>query len=236
MRFSPTLLACCTAATLFGLPVFAADATDVAESSTTDAMADDTALTTDIDEPTGQRPETADIQIVSLQQPANGTVELANSAVDTAQVPDELQIAQAQEDAAETPEETLDRLLEGIGRPAEPLPVEDAEETEPTPAPDAPGSEDPAQEENVVEEEPDEVQVLVAELDVVTLDGSPLDPALEDIVYQAITLRPGRPATRSQLQEDINNVFGTGFFANVRARSEERRVGKECRSRWSPYH
>src|SRR2546421_3607986 len=25
-------------------------------------------------------------------------------------------------------------------------------------------------------------------------------------------------------------------FAAVRARSEERRVGKECRSRWSPYH
>ena len=23
---------------------------------------------------------------------------------------------------------------------------------------------------------------------------------------------------------------------NLRARSEERRVGKECRSRWSPYH
>jgi len=23
---------------------------------------------------------------------------------------------------------------------------------------------------------------------------------------------------------------------NVNARSEERRVGKECRSRWSPYH
>ena len=23
---------------------------------------------------------------------------------------------------------------------------------------------------------------------------------------------------------------------NVRSRSEERRVGKECRSRWSPYH
>ena len=25
-------------------------------------------------------------------------------------------------------------------------------------------------------------------------------------------------------------------FGNVIARSEERRVGKECRSRWSPYH
>mgnify|MGYP006982471164 CR=1 FL=1 len=23
---------------------------------------------------------------------------------------------------------------------------------------------------------------------------------------------------------------------NIRRRSEERRVGKECRSRWSPYH
>ena len=25
-------------------------------------------------------------------------------------------------------------------------------------------------------------------------------------------------------------------FANYQLRSEERRVGKECRSRWSPYH
>src|SRR2546430_8705198 len=28
-------------------------------------------------------------------------------------------------------------------------------------------------------------------------------------------------------------VLGTGYRVN---RSEERRVGKECRSRWSPYH
>src|SRR5256885_4587088 len=27
-----------------------------------------------------------------------------------------------------------------------------------------------------------------------------------------------------------------GQFAGAAARSEERRVGKECRSRWSPYH
>ena len=25
-------------------------------------------------------------------------------------------------------------------------------------------------------------------------------------------------------------------FARIKKRSEERRVGKECRSRWSPYH
>src|SRR2546427_5614014 len=29
---------------------------------------------------------------------------------------------------------------------------------------------------------------------------------------------------------------GTYWFAPIVARSEERRVGKECRSRWSPYH
>ena len=27
-----------------------------------------------------------------------------------------------------------------------------------------------------------------------------------------------------------------GEFADLQVRSEERRVGKECRSRWSPYH
>ena len=26
------------------------------------------------------------------------------------------------------------------------------------------------------------------------------------------------------------------FYKNIGKRSEERRVGKECRSRWSPYH
>ena len=36
-------------------------------------------------------------------------------------------------------------------------------------------------------------------------------------------------------------LYGFDFFRNwldamSKARSEERRVGKECRSRWSPYH
>ena len=42
-----------------------------------------------------------------------------------------------------------------------------------------------------------------------------------------------------------NNVVDTvtageeinfGVAVNIKDRSEERRVGKECRSRWSPYH
>ena len=31
-------------------------------------------------------------------------------------------------------------------------------------------------------------------------------------------------------------IFRSNIFLESAARSEERRVGKECRSRWSPYH
>ena len=40
---------------------------------------------------------------------------------------------------------------------------------------------------------------------------------------------------------DIDGVFqggrfNSGMICEIIDRSEERRVGKECRSRWSPYH
>ena len=31
-------------------------------------------------------------------------------------------------------------------------------------------------------------------------------------------------------------LAGDGIGPEISTRSEERRVGKECRSRWSPYH
>ena len=43
----------------------------------------------------------------------------------------------------------------------------------------------------------------------------------------------------ADIAEEIGRLYG---FHNIptkplsRSRSEERRVGKECRSRWSPYH
>jgi len=48
----------------------------------------------------------------------------------------------------------------------------------------------------------------------------------------------------SSLQHDVDRLAAEGVirFAQLAtstkrlARSEERRVGKECRSRWSPYH
>lgn len=230
MRFSPTLLACCTVATLFGLPVVAADVA-VAESLTVDEVADDTVVTADAAQPieqlAGQLQETTVAEGSSLPSSA-ATVAEADVFEDAV----ELDVVEAEttaddvllvQDATETPEETLERLLEGIGQPSEPVLVEEEPESPvPEPAPESPASTDEAAGEEAAEEE---VQVLVAELDVVTLDGSPLDPELEDIAYQAITLRPGRPATRSQLQEDINNVFATGFFANVRARPDDTDLG-----------
>src|SRR3712207_9412844 len=50
-------------------------------------------------------------------------------------------------------------------------------------------------------------------------------------------------ATRGNPLEDINALKQVSFVMKYGAvvkeekkRSEERRVGKECRSRWSPYH
>ncbi|MBE9069119.1 BamA/TamA family outer membrane protein [Leptolyngbya cf. ectocarpi LEGE 11479] len=214
MRFSPTLLACCTVATLFGLPVLAADATDVVETST--AEADDAGLTADMAQlvELPSEAETVEAETVEVSPPQ----QLENS---PAPVDDTLLVQDA-EIPDETPEEKLERLLEGIGQPARP-----PEEPDVPPTPEAETPSDATPDEGVAEEEPveEEIPVLVAELDVVTLDGSALDPDLEDIVYQALTLRPGRTATRSQLQEDINNVFATGFFANVRARPDDTDLG-----------
>lgn len=71
-----------------------------------------------------------------------------------------------------------------------------------------------------VEADTEETRVLVAEVDVV---GAP--PELEAEVYRVIRTEPGRTTTRSQLQEDINAVFATGFFSNVRAEPTDTPLG-----------
>src|SRR5260221_2182328 len=47
---------------------------------------------------------------------------------------------------------------------------------------------------------------------------------------------PQRVAHRPVGPLDSGDARGEQAAAIARARSEERRVGKECRSRWSPYH
>src|SRR5216683_1715043 len=54
-----------------------------------------------------------------------------------------------------------------------------------------------------------------------------------DVCSSDLTLgKPSRFATTWRLYTSKT----TSWFAFMCARSEERRVGKECRSRWSPYH
>jgi len=62
-----------------------------------------------------------------------------------------------------------------------------------------------------------EPRVLVAEVAIANAQGQPLPPELQNQVYGAISTQPGRTTTRSQLQADINSIFATGYFSDVRA-------------------
>src|SRR2546422_7736768 len=62
-----------------------------------------------------------------------------------------------------------------------------------------------------------------------------LMPPVPDAAFEALktAVRTGR-IPRSRLDESVRRILRAK--ARLGLRSEERRVGKECRSRWSPYH
>lgn len=70
-----------------------------------------------------------------------------------------------------------------------------------------------------------EPQVLVSEVLVRGLEGQTLSPALQELVYDAVRTQPGRTTTSSQLQEDVNAIFATGFFGRVEPLAEETPLG-----------
>ena len=65
-----------------------------------------------------------------------------------------------------------------------------------------------------------EPRVLVAEVDVVGADEE-----ITDIVYNTIETEPGRTTTRSQLQEDVNAIYATGFFQDVQVTPADTPLG-----------
>ena len=76
---------------------------------------------------------------------------------------------------------------------------------------------------------------------------SPLDELYEyaknkgTITYQEVTDRLGNTFFEAdQLEKVLDKLLaslcGLYDYIIIDCRSEERRVGKECRSRWSPYH
>ncbi|MGP1375489.1 MAG: BamA/TamA family outer membrane protein [Almyronema sp.] len=80
-----------------------------------------------------------------------------------------------------------------------------------------------------------EPRVLVAEVAVegedprgtqVALDQPLADgETLTDKVYNVVQTRAGQTTTRTQLQRDINNIFATGYFADVQAVPEDTPLG-----------
>ncbi|NES94259.1 MAG: BamA/TamA family outer membrane protein [Desertifilum sp. SIO1I2] len=91
---------------------------------------------------------------------------------------------------------------------------------EQTPAPPLPGVTPPPPTAPPPAAQEPEPRVLVAEV-AVTGAGA----ELQNEVYRVISTQPGRTTTRTQLQEDINAIFATGFFANVRAIPEDTPLG-----------
>jgi len=63
-------------------------------------------------------------------------------------------------------------------------------------------------------------QMLVGEV-VITNKEKNLPRNLIDAAYGVIKTRPGQTTNKSVIQEDINAIFGTGFFSNVRATPED---------------
>ena len=57
------------------------------------------------------------------------------------------------------------------------------------------------------------------------------DRSLAGELDQALRTLDAQPDTRVIIIKGAGRAFCAGI-----GRSEERRVGKECRSRWSPYH
>lgn len=101
------------------------------------------------------------------------------------------------------------------------LPTDDAQEAETRPnLPDQDPTRPPTQSPPATSDQAPEPRVLVAEVDVVGADQE-----LKDIVYRTINTEPGRTTTRSQLQEDINAVYATGFFQNIEVTPEDTPLG-----------
>src|SRR6266496_3216261 len=96
-----------------------------------------------------------------------------------------------------------------------------------------------------VQRDIDGIEIIVVETPMTTEPGPVVRACRVDAndvearVPAALDARPGHDGARDIVAEAIV-VAGHGDQAAVvcerRDRSEERRVGKECRSRWSPYH
>jgi len=70
-----------------------------------------------------------------------------------------------------------------------------------------------------------EQRVLVSEVVIDFQNYTGPQEQLENEIFRAISTRPGLATTRSQLQQDVNAVFATGFFRSVDVLPEDTPLG-----------
>ena len=78
----------------------------------------------------------------------------------------------------------------------------------------------------------EEAKVLFAEMNALETDEAKVYKAL-DKLEAVIAHNESDISTWLPLEYELQQTYAA---ESVKGRSEERRVGKECRSRWSPYH
>src|SRR3712207_1671292 len=81
-------------------------------------------------------------------------------------------------------------------------------------------------------------RALMAQPKLLLLDepGMGLAPILVERIYETIREINEQGTTILLVEQNANFALEVASRGYVLERSEERRVGKECRSRWSPYH
>lgn len=155
-------------------------------------------------------PPFASVHQLSIEPPSTSAI---TTAADVAQADTPTEDDVITDDVDDVLEEELDDDIQEDDRDDE----TDAEQTD--------EADDEDDEDDEADAEPTETQVLVAEVAVTNPAGVMIEPDLENIVYDAIATQPGQTTTRSQIQQDINSVFATGFFANVRAQPTDTPLG-----------
>lgn len=247
MRVSPALLASLSLVAIAGLP---SQAADTSESVTGSELAEAQGPASSPAEAPVEGPSLARLlygaaanKQIDEGPEAAPTITLPSTPEPTPSAPTEAGEAETETPAADTTDaegaEADVPAIDTTPEPTQPTPAaptnvpvptgegeaSDIEADEAAPAADEAGEAGADDGSATEEAATEETRVLVAEVDVVSTNDQALSTELIDAVYSAVETTPGRTTTRTQLQEDINSVFSTGFFSNVRASPEDTPLG-----------
>ena len=67
-----------------------------------------------------------------------------------------------------------------------------------------------------IDEGPELPRVLITEVIIEGIDGHPEQERLELAAYDAMRVRPGSRVTREELKLDLDDIYATGWFSDVR--------------------